>query len=78
MSVFLQHVVFMSEREYKRQLLSRVFRLGDQRPKEYDDINDLVAALEITPEAVTFLWSDELEDHTSLKSLGVLWASSDD
>lgn len=76
--IFLQQVVFMSEREYKRQLLSRVFRLGDQRPKEYDDIEELVAGLNALPGALTFMWSDELADHPTLKPLGVLWASSTD
>lgn len=78
MDIFLQNIVFMSEREYQRQLLSRVFRLGDQRPKEYDEIEDLIAELEAAPEAISFMWSNELSDRPNLKSLGVLWASSDD
>lgn len=77
-NVFLQQVVFMSEREYKRQLLSRVFRLGDQRPREFDDIGLLVDALRNTPGSLTFMWSDQFEQQSGLESLGVLWVSSND
>lgn len=78
MNVFLQQVVFMSEREYKRQLLSRVFRLGDQRPSEYDNIDELVDALSKTPGSLTFMWAEQFETQSGLVSLGVLWASSSD
>lgn len=78
MNVFLQQIVFMSEREYKRQLLSRVFRLGDQRPPEYDDIDKLIDALRETPGSLTFMWTEQFETQSGLVSLGVLWASSTD
>lgn len=76
--VFLQQVVFMSEREYRRQLVSRLFRMGDQRPVEYDSIGLLAARLRDTPGSVSFMWSDQLEEHAGLKSLGVLWTSATD
>ena len=76
MNVFLQRVIYMSEREYKRQLVSRVFRLGDQRPREYDDVSELGEALRSMPGSLTFMWSDQLERQTGLQSLGVLWESS--
>jgi hypothetical protein len=75
-NVFLQQVVFMSEREYKRQLLSRVFRLGDLRPPEYDDLELLIDDLRNTPGSLSFIWSDEFESHAGLKVLSVLWTSS--
>ena len=75
-NIFLQQVIFMSERKYERQLLSRVFRLGDQRPREYEDIDLLVKNLRNTAGSVTFMWSDQFESYTGLKSLGVLWTSS--
>jgi len=74
--VFLQQVVFMSRREYERQLLSRVFRLGDPRPPEYDEIDSLVEDLLDTPGSLSFMWSEQLESHAGLKSLGILWKSS--
>jgi hypothetical protein len=74
--VFLQQIVFMSKREYQRQLLSRVFRLGDQRPPEYENVDDLAKALLDTPGSVSYMWSEQLEHRTGLKSLGVLWTDS--
>ena len=77
-SIFLQQVIFMSEREYKRQLVSRVFRLGDPRPREHDDIDELVEDLRDTTGSLTFMWSDQFESFEGLKSLGVIWTSSSD
>lgn len=77
-NIFLQKVIFMSERMYRRQLVSRVFRLGGQRPHEYDDMDSLVADLRATPGALTFMWSDQLEDYAELGQLGVIWSSSED
>jgi len=78
MSIFLQQVVFMSERKYRRQLLSRVFRSGDPRPPEFDDLDDLVDALRSTPGSLTFMWADQFETQSGLVSLGALWVSSSD
>ena len=78
MDVFLQQVVFMSRREYKRQLLSRVFRLGGQRPQEHDDIDKLVTALQDAPGSLTFMWAEQFETQSGLVSLGEIWASSTD
>jgi len=74
--VFLQQIVFMSKRQYERQLLSRVFRLGDQRPPEYENIEMLAKALLDTPGSLSYMWSEQLEHQTGLKSLGVLWTDS--
>ena len=76
MEVFLQQVVFMSKRQYERQALSRVFRLGDQRPPVYDNIDVLVEDLLNTPGSVSYMWSEQFENQTGLKSLGVLWTDS--
>jgi len=76
--VFLQQVIFMSKREYERQLLSRVFRLGDQRPPVYEDTDLLVEALLDTPGSVSFMWSEQVERQKGLKTLSVLWTDSTD
>jgi len=74
--VFLQQIIFMSKREYERQLLSRVFRLGDQRPPEYENIDALLNALLDTPGSVSYMWSEQFGHQSGLKSLGVLWTDS--
>lgn len=74
--VFLQQIVFMSAREYRRQLLSRVFRLGGTRPQEYDDIDELTEALHRVPGSLTYMWAEQFESQSGLVSLGVLWTGS--
>ena len=76
--VFLQKIIFMSKRRYERQLVSRVFRFGDQRPPEYEDVDLLVSALVNTPGSLSYMWSEQFENQTGLKALGVLWTDSND
>ena len=37
---------------------------------------ELKAELHLSPEAVTYMWSDQVEHDKSVKSLGVLWENS--
>ena len=74
--IFLQKVIFMSKRSYERKLLSRIFRYGGKNIPIYSEIHKLKAKLHLTPEAVTYMWSDQVEQDNSLKSLGVLWEDS--
>lgn len=72
-NVFLQKVIFMSERSYKRKLLSRIFRYGGKNIPVYSNIAELKAELHLFPEAVTYMWSDQIEHDDGVKSLGILW-----
>jgi len=74
--VFLQKVIFMSEQSYERELLSRVYRLGGERPEIYSKNSELVNELREIPGTLTYMWSDEVEDTTGLKSLAVIWKGS--
>ncbi len=74
--VFLQKVIFMSKRKYEGQLVARVFRLGGVRPKVYKNLDELVDVLQQSPATVSYMWSDQLEQTTNLKSIGVLWEGS--
>ena len=71
--VFLQKVVFMSKRNYERQLLSRVFRLGGTRPPEFTDFEELMTALLETPGALTYVWADQIPAGSQLQTVGILW-----
>ena len=42
--VFLQKVIFMSERSYERRLLSIIFRYGGDRPQIFKNLPDLIHA----------------------------------
>jgi hypothetical protein len=74
--VFLQNVIFLTNRSYKNKLLSRIFRYGGKNIPIYSKISELKLELHLSLEAITFMWSDQVEDDNSLKSLGVLWESS--
>lgn len=76
--VFLQNIIFMARREYERLMISRVFRLGGQRPPAYENMDDLVKQLLDTPGSLSFMWATQLEQYAGLKSLGILWVSSND
>ena len=52
--VFLQKVLFMSAEAYERQLLARAFRDGS-RPKAYENLTDLLAALHNDNATITFM-----------------------
>jgi hypothetical protein len=74
--VFLQKVVFLSGPAYERQVLSRVFRLGGQKPVVYDALPDLLTALRGSPDRVTYMWSDSLLEHPDLRTLATLWTGA--
>lgn len=74
--VFLQNVIFMSKRNYERQLVSRVFRLGGERPPVFTDISELIDELRQSQEALSYMWADQLTNADGLKSIGVLWEGS--
>lgn len=76
--VFLQKVVFMSKRSYERRLLSSVFRHGGQRPEVYSNLAELVNKLNRSPESLSYMWSDQIENHEGIISKGVLWTGQID
>jgi hypothetical protein len=71
--VFLQKIIFMSKGTYERQLVSRVFRLGGERPPVHTDLPKLIDELRQSPEALTYMWADQLAHADGVKSIGVLW-----
>jgi len=70
--MFMQKVMFMSTPAYERQLLSRVFRMGGTRPLVYDQLRELLKALERDPAAVTYLPRDLVNARSGLKIVGEL------
>lgn len=64
--MFMQKVMFMSTQAYERQILSRVFRTGGNRPPVYTEIPELLKALESDRNAVTYLPRD-----TAISTVGV-------
>ena len=71
--VFLQKVIFMSKRNYERKLLSRVFRMGGTRPPKFSDVAGLLDEIRKSSGAVSYMWSDQIKDDKTVKSLSILW-----
>jgi len=71
--VFLQKVVYMSKRRYKRQLVSQTFRTGQMRPPNFNEHDDLVKALTSIPDSVSVMWERDAEKDPALHVVQVLW-----
>jgi len=71
--VFLQKVIFMSERAYERQLLSNVFREGGHRPSAYKDLKSLAAELQTRPAALSYMWAGTAQATPGIKIVSELW-----
>jgi len=71
--IFLQKVVYMSERRYQRQLVSLTFRTGRVRPPRFDRRDALVRALKSTPGSVSVMWERDARAVPDLHVIQVLW-----
>lgn len=71
--IFLQKVVYMSERRYQRLLVSKTFRTGQIRPPNFKSHDNLVQALKTVPDSVSVMWERDAKNHTDLHVIQVLW-----
>ena len=55
------------------QVLSKVFRMGGNRPDIYSDKDDLLNSVRNNPAAITYAWEDSLANQSGVKVIGVLW-----
>ena len=74
--IFLQTVVAMSEKAYKRRQLSLTLRKGLPRIAEYDEVEDLIKALSSNPYSISYTHEDVAEREPGIKILRVLWEKS--
>lgn len=74
--VFLQKVVFMSGRAYERQLLSNVFREGGERPGDFNNTDQLLAALQSKTGSLTYMWENSAKSTPGVKVITELWQGS--
>jgi hypothetical protein len=71
--IFLQTVVAMSERSYVRRLLTLTMQRGTPRPREYQNLADLQAALVSDPNSISYIWQEDAVRMPDVKILKVLW-----
>ena len=71
--IFFQSVVAMSERTYERRRLLLLLKYGQPRPREFDSVNSLVAAMNEAPCSIGYLWRRDVETGDGVKEIRVLW-----
>lgn len=71
--VFLQNVMFMSERNYERRLLSLNFTRGNKVVPEYEDTLLLIRNIKKKSNNVSYVWRDNLDESQGLTVIQVLW-----
>jgi len=71
--VFLQKVIFMSARNYERQILSHVYQSGNQRLVIYENRSDLVQHLVNDSDAVSYMWASDIKANSRLRIVQVMW-----
>ncbi len=71
--IFLQSVVAMSERSYKRRLFSLTLKSGRPRPEDFTDQDDLVRALREYPHRISYMWISDPERSIGIKVIKLIW-----
>lgn len=71
--VFLQKVIFLSERDYEKRLITRTFQTGERRPVVHVKEHDLLQSLGRQPGSVTFMWDETAARYPELRVVKVLW-----
>jgi hypothetical protein len=69
--VFLQRILFMSAEAYERQLISHSFQ-GGSRPRAYENLGALLAALQKDDAAITFILYDTAINTPGIRIIGKL------
>lgn len=70
---FMRKVMHMSTQAYERQVMTKVFRAGGNRPPVYTSLVKLIGALKADPNAVSYMFSDEAGVHPEIKIISTLW-----
>lgn len=71
--VFLQKVIFMSARNYERQILSHVYQSGNQRLVMYENKDDVVKHLSNDSDAISYMWASDIKIDSGLRIVQVIW-----
>jgi hypothetical protein len=71
--IFFQSVVAMSEKSYERRLRSMLLKYGSPRPLEFSNVRALSAAVRTSNCGIAYMWQEDLEQETGLRSIRLLW-----
>ena len=72
-NAFYQYVVAMSEKTYDRRLLSMLLKYGTPSPIEFDQIEKLTGALQLSNCAIGYMWLTDAASQDNIKVLKLLW-----
>ena len=71
--IFLQAVVAMSKKSYRRRLLWLRLNYGNPKISEFQVPEDFIDQLKTSPCGVTYMWEDSVPSTSGLKILDTLW-----
>jgi len=71
--IFFQYVVAMSKKTYERRLLRVLLQHGQPRPREFDVVVDLIAAVTEYPCSIAYMWQSDAEARAGIKAIKSLW-----
>jgi len=74
-AIFLQSVVSMSRKSYRRRLLWLSLNYGNPNLSEFTETQEFVAQLKKWPCAVSYMWEEDILLTKGLKALDLLWES---
>jgi len=72
--IFFQQIVAMSQSSYDRQMLIFVNRQLSLRPAEFTRVAEVLAALKADPNAVSFMWQQDVGHNPGFRVIRVLWS----
>jgi hypothetical protein len=72
-SIFLQHVVAMTEEIYQRRLLELSLQQGRPRPLEVRTLQELKSAVGAAPHCISFAWEADVAQFEGARVIRTLW-----
>jgi hypothetical protein len=71
--IFFQYVVAMSKKTYERRLLRLLLQHGQPRPREFDVVANVAAAVTENPCSIAYMWQSDAEVWAGIKAIRTLW-----
>lgn len=72
-NIFFQSVVSLSRKSYERHLLRQLLKYGRPRPREFQSLEGVIAALVATPCSIGYAWDSDTKKHDRIKVIRILW-----
>ena len=76
-NAFYQHIMFMSERNYNRRVLSLGFKKGNRNITTYEDNTLLLNSLRTNANTISYIWKDDIPDTNEFKIIQVIWRANE-